>query len=86
MRGDDDSHRAVHARKLFDRHDVLDVAHPRAAVFGGKDRAHQPQFAQFLDGFQRELRASSHSMTFGAISRSANSRIDFLSCNCSSLS
>ena len=77
MRRDDDAHRAIHAREFLDRGDVLDVAHARAAVLRGKDRAQQAELAQFLDGASGNSPASSHFMTLGAISRSANSRTLF---------
>ena len=55
MRGHNDAHRPIHAREFFDRGDVLDVAHSRAAVFGGEDRPQQAQLAQFFDCRQRKL-------------------------------
>ena len=56
VRGDDNPDRAIHARKFFNRADVLHVAHAGSAIFRGKDRAHQPEFAQLLDCGQRKLR------------------------------
>ena len=55
MRRDDDAHRAIHARQLFDGGDIFHVAHARAAVFGGKNCSYQSQLAQFFHDCQREL-------------------------------
>ena len=50
--GDDDAHRAVHARELFDGQHILDVSVARTAVFVGKNAAHQAQPAELLDDLQ----------------------------------
>ena len=84
---DDDADRTIHAREFFDGGDVLHIAHACAAVLGRKNDAQQAEFAYFFnDRRQGKLPASSHSITWGAISRSANSRTLFLSCSCSSFS
>ena len=54
VRGDDDAHRAIHAREFFDDDGVLDVAQARAAQFFGEDRAQVAELAQLFDHLQRE--------------------------------
>ena len=43
----DDGHRAIHPRQLFDHPDVLDVSQARAPVLGGEGHAHQTHLAEF---------------------------------------
>ncbi len=52
----DDADRSVDARELLDGDDVLDVAHARAAEFGGKNGAQQAETAEFLDGLHGKAR------------------------------
>ena len=56
MGGDDDADRAIDARELLDGEDVLDVAEAGAAVFVGKDAAHESQLAELPDGFEGKVR------------------------------
>ena len=56
MRRYDDAYRPIHAREFLDRGDILHIAHPSAAILGGKNHAQQPQLAQFLDGCERKFR------------------------------
>ena len=74
VRRDGDSDRTIHARKLFDGGNVLDVAHARAAVLGGKDGAQQPQLAQFLHRRQRKLAGFVPLHDVGARSRARRTR------------
>src|SRR5579863_9230372 len=55
MRGDNNSDRTVHSRKLLDRGDVLHVSHAGTTVLRRKDDAHQSHLPQFLDRREREL-------------------------------
>ena len=83
MGGHDDAHRAIHAREFFNDDGVLDVAQPGAAEFFREDGAHVAELAEFADDFEGNVCASSHSMTWGAISASANSRTALRSWICS---
>jgi len=71
---DDEPDGAVDPSQLFDHHHVLDVAEARAAVFFWKNDSEQSHLAELRDQFGRKREASSHSITWGAISDSANSR------------
>ena len=55
MRRDNDAHRAIHPRQLFDGDHVFDVAHAGAGIFGGENCSQQSELAQFLDRSQRKL-------------------------------
>ncbi len=54
VRGDDDAHRAIHARELLDDDGVLDVAQAGAAQFLREDGAHVAELAELADDFERE--------------------------------
>jgi hypothetical protein len=50
-----DADRAVHARKLLDDGDVLDVAHPRPAVLLWEDDAHETLRGELRQEFHGEV-------------------------------
>ena len=54
VRGDDDAHRAIDARELFNDDGVLDVAQAGAAEFFGEYGAHVAEPAQFADHVEGE--------------------------------
>ena len=56
VRGDDERHRAIHARELFDGDGVFDIAKPRAAVFFREDNAEQAEFGELGDQFGGKAR------------------------------
>src|SRR2546428_14082288 len=51
----DDAHRAAHARESLNRSNVLDVAHPGAAVLRWKYHAQEAELAELFDGGQGEF-------------------------------
>ena len=83
--GDRDTNRSIDAREFLDDRRVFDIAHTRAAVLFRKDDTHQSQLASFGCNSTGKCCDSSHSITCGAISDSANSRTLILTCCCSSL-
>ena len=70
---DNEADGTIDPGQFFDDSRVLDVTQPRAAEFLRENHAHQAHFGEF-GKISGEMRASSHSMTWGAISASANSR------------
>ena len=67
--------RAINARKLFNDRGILNIAHAGAAILFRKKNSGQSQLGEFwLTVRSGKCCASSHSITCGAISASANSR------------
>ena len=83
VRGNDDADRAIDAGKLLDDDGVFEIAHARAAIFLGENNAEKPSSASLGMISEGKVEASSHSITCGAISPSANSRTVRRSCCCS---
>src|SRR5262245_1479338 len=54
VRGEGQADRAVDARDLFDYRGVFHIPHPRAAVFFGKEHAHQPKLAHLCENLARQ--------------------------------
>ena len=75
VRGNEKADGAIDAREFFDDGGVFDVAEAGAAVLLRENNAHQAHFGELWEEFRTgKWEASSHSMTWGAISPSANSR------------
>ena len=55
MRRDNNAHRAIHARQLFDGDHIFHIAHAGAGVLGGKNCSQQSELAQLFDRSQRKL-------------------------------
>ena len=86
VRGDEQRHRRVDPGDLLDADAVLHRGHGRAAVLLGELDAQQPEVGEPRDDLVREsCCASSHSMTCGPSSVSANSRTVRRSTCCSSV-